>query len=167
MLSLLFIGALVGASLRNFLRGRVPRLLRRAAAAARTSAMLVLFVSEILGLFSLSSALLIRGTICRTSTAGFITEAMGAVRRRRSPGANRAAEDARLHVLPEPPRGRVPDERGVDVRFAQGGPRDRRGRPRRVLGRDGADAYARSLGGVRPDRKRDGCSRKGGKTATD
>ena len=93
MLSLLFIGALVGASLRNFLRVVFRVFFAVGGGGGGTSAMLVLFVSEILGLYFLSSVLLIRNNL-PDKYRGFITEAMGASGGEGAPGANRAAEDA-------------------------------------------------------------------------
>ena len=93
MLSLLFIGALVGASLRNFLRVVFRVFFAVGGGGGGTSAMLVLFVSEILGLYFLSSVLLIRNNP-PDKYRGFITEAMGASGGEGAPGANRAADDA-------------------------------------------------------------------------
>ena len=93
ILSLLFIGALVGASLRNFLRVVFRVFFAVGGGGGGTSAMLVLFVSEILGLYFLSSVLLIRNNL-PDKYRGFITEAMGASGGEAAPGANRAAEDA-------------------------------------------------------------------------
>jgi len=91
LLSLLFIGALVGASLRNFLRVAFRVFFAVGGGGGGTSAMLVLFVSEIVGLYFLSSVLLIRNNL-PDKYRGFITEAMGASSS--LPGSNRAAEDA-------------------------------------------------------------------------
>ena len=90
ILSLLFIGALVGASLRNFLRVVFRIFFAVGGGGGGTSTMLVLFVSEILGLYFLSSVLLIRNNL-PDKYRGFITEAMGASS---LGGSNRAAEDA-------------------------------------------------------------------------
>ena len=92
ILSLLFIGALVGASLRNFLRVVFRIFFAVGGGGGGTSAMLVLFVSEILGLYFLSSVLLIRNTL-PDKYRGFITEAMGASGDKAA-AANGAAEDA-------------------------------------------------------------------------
>jgi hypothetical protein len=91
LLSLLFIGALVGASLRNFLRVVFRIFFAVGGGGGGTSTMLVLFVSEILGLYFLSSVLLIRNNL-PDKYRGFITEAMGASSS--LGGSNRAAEDA-------------------------------------------------------------------------
>ena len=91
LLSLLFIGALVGASLRNFLRVAFRVFFAVVGGGGGTSAMLVLFVSEIVGLYFLSSVLLIRNNL-PDKYRGFITEAMGASSS--LGGSNRAAEDA-------------------------------------------------------------------------
>ena len=92
ILSLLFIGALVGASLRNFLRIVFRVFFALGGGGGGASAMLVLFVSEILGLYFLSSVLLIRNNL-PDRYRGFITEAMGASGDEAA-GANGAAEDA-------------------------------------------------------------------------
>ena len=91
LLSLLFIGALVGASLRNFLRVVFRIFFAVGGGGGGTSTMLVLFVSEIVGLYFLSSVLLIRNNL-PDKYRGFITEAMGAPSS--LGGSNRAAEDA-------------------------------------------------------------------------
>jgi hypothetical protein len=91
LLSLLFIGALVGASLRNFLRVVFRIFFAVGGGGGGTSTMLVLFVSEIVGLYFLSSVLLIRNNL-PDKYRGFITEAMGASSS--LGGSNRAAEDA-------------------------------------------------------------------------
>ena len=91
LLSLLFIGALVGASLRNFLRVVFRIFFAVGGGGGGTSTMLVLFVSEIVGLYFLSSVLLIRNNL-PDKYRGFITEAMGASSS--LSGSNRAAEDA-------------------------------------------------------------------------
>ena len=77
VLSLLFIALLVGASLRNFLRVVFRVFVAIGGVGGGTSTMLVLFVSEILGLYFLSSVLLIRNTL-PDKYRGFITQAMGA-----------------------------------------------------------------------------------------
>ena len=92
ILSLLFIGALVGASLRNFLRIVFRVFFALGGGGGGASAMLVLFVSEILGLYFLSSVLLIRNNL-PDRYRGFITEAMG-TSGDEAAGANGAAKDA-------------------------------------------------------------------------
>ena len=74
-LSLLFIGFLVGNSMRNFVNA-LFRLFFAVGGGGGTSNMLVLFVTEIQGLYFLSSVLLIRDKL-PDRYRGFITEALG------------------------------------------------------------------------------------------
>ena len=74
-LSLLFIGFLVGNSMRNFVNNLV-RLFSAVGGGSGTSTMLVLFVTEVMGLYFLSSVLLIRDKL-PDRYRGFITEALG------------------------------------------------------------------------------------------
>lgn len=74
-LSLLFIGFLVGNSMRNFVNA-LFRLFFAVGGGGGTSTMLVLFVTEIQGLYFLSSVLLIRDKL-PDRYRSFITEALG------------------------------------------------------------------------------------------
>ena len=75
-LSLALIGFLVACSMRNFVWG-MDRLFFAVGGGGGTSAMLVLFVTEIQGLYFLSSVLLIRDNLPERYRA-LITEALGA-----------------------------------------------------------------------------------------
>ena len=93
ILSLLFVALLVGASLRNFLRIVFRVFTKIGGGGGGTSTMLVLFVAEVLGLYFLSSVLLIRNTL-PDKYRGFITEAMGAEARGEETKTDGARENA-------------------------------------------------------------------------
>ena len=75
ILSLAFIGLLIGASSRNFLRIVFRMFFALGGGGGGASTMLVLFVAEILSLYFLSSVLLIRNDL-PDRYRGFITQAM-------------------------------------------------------------------------------------------